>query len=156
MDKEYIEIIKALTPTILGGIGVVITLIYSAANKKLNHQKMEKELFKEFNERYDTLNEDLRCITSETKFEDLNLLVSKTAEGKTLDLVLIDYFNLCAEEYYWKKRKRIGTEIWNAWHEGMMYYYRFPVVKALWERERSLGWRSYYLEKNEDFFKLKK
>ena len=155
MDKEYLEIIKALTPTILGGIGVVITLIYSAANKRLNHQKMEKELFKEFNERYNSLNEDLRSITSDTKFEDLTKLASKTVEGKTLDLVLIDYFNLCAEEYYWKKRKRIGLEIWNAWHDGMMYYYNFPAVKNLWKTECESGWRSYYLNEKEDFFNLR-
>ncbi len=156
MNKECLEIIKAFTPAFLGLIGLVITYVFSSANKKINHQKMEKELFKEFNERYNDLNEDLQSITSETKFEELNTLTSKSVEGKTLDLVLIDYFNLCAEEYYWKQRKRIGTKIWNAWHEGMMHYYRFPAIKALWDRERNNSWRSYYLEKDEDFFKLNK
>lgn len=154
MKTETLEIVKAFTPAFLGLVGLAITLIFSIANKILNNQKMEKELFKEFNERYNSLNEDLRSIASETKFEDLITLVSKTVEGKTLDLVLIDYFNLCAEEYYWKKRKRIGSEIWNAWHEGMIYYYKFPAVKELWRRECETGWRSYYLNKGEDFFNL--
>lgn len=154
MNKDCLEIVKAFTPSVLGVVGIVITLIYNAANRKLNHQKMEKDLFKEFNERYNSLNEDLRLINSETKFEELNSIFSETTKGKTLKLVLFDYFNLCAEEFYWKKRERISEEIWNAWHEGMMYYYNFPAVKELWRKECESGWRSYYLNKGEDFFNL--
>ncbi|RZL36349.1 MAG: hypothetical protein EOO96_07200 [Pedobacter sp.] len=151
---EILEIVKAFTPAFLGIVGIVITVIYSAANKKLNHQKMEKDLFKEFNERYNDLNEDLKKINKNTSTEQLQTLKSEKDDKKTLELVVIDYFNLCAEEYYWKKRKRISEEIWNAWHDGMMYYYNFPAVKNLWKTECESGWRSYYLDEKEDFFNL--
>ena len=60
--KDILEFIKALSPIILGGIGVYITFKYNSANRKLNHEKMEKELFTEFNKRYDHLNDTLSLL----------------------------------------------------------------------------------------------
>jgi|SRR5690606_5471279 len=154
MTSDCIEIIRALTPAILGVLGIIITLIYNRANKKLNHHKMEKELFTEFNQRYDRLNDSLALLAETMDIDNLKSTDSKI-DNKSLYDVVIDYFNLCAEQYYWKKRKRISSKIWDAWHDGMMYYYEtYPVVKQLWDKEtENEGWRSYYLEEKNDFFK---
>lgn len=153
--NDFLETIKILTPTILGIAGVIITIIFSAANKKINHQRMEKELFKEFNERYDKLNETLSRLHPDFSISDLNnrtLGFNSTTYRETL----IDYFNLCSEQYYWKEKGRISSEIWMAWNRGMNYYYNnFPVVKELWENEtKNENYKSYYLKKDHNFFKI--
>lgn len=153
MDAATLEIIKTLTPAFLGLVGLVITFIFSISNRKLNHQKMEKELFSEFNRRYDTFNDSLNLLDSLTTLDELKSTCS-LIDNKNMHHLLIDYFNLCAEEYYWYRRKRINKLLWSSWNSGMMYYYnKHPVVRELWQSEvREGGFRSYYLKKGEDFF----
>jgi hypothetical protein len=154
MDKEILEIVKTFTPITLGAIGIIITLLYSSANKKLSHQKMEKDLFKEFNERYDSLNDSLSLLSDIKTIEELKSTES-LIDKKSMYNILIDYFNLCAEQFYWKNKDRISPEIWKSWHSGMNYYYsNFPIVKELWRCEiANEGYISYYLNRDEDFFK---
>lgn len=153
MEADTLEIVKTFTPAFLGVIGVIITVIFSVANKKMSHQKMEKELFTEFNKRYDELNDSLSLLTRSMTIDELKSTKSRIHK-KSLFLVLIDYFNLCAEQYYWKEKGRISNNIWGAWHVGMKYYYdNFPVVKELWQQEiKGEGYKSYYLKSNKDFF----
>ncbi|MCL7987062.1 hypothetical protein M8998_03800 [Sphingobacterium sp. lm-10] len=156
MDTEILDLVKAFTPAFLGVVGIVITVIFSAANKKLNHQKMEKELFSEFNKRYDEFNDSLDLLDTIATLSQLKEIDS-LIEKKKMYHLLIDYFNLCAEQYYWYKKKRISAKLWESWHSGMMYYYRnYAVFRELWEAEiAGDGYKSYYLEKGKDFFKSK-
>ncbi|MGB7528948.1 hypothetical protein [Sphingobacterium cellulitidis] len=156
MEASILEIVKAFTPAFLGIIGVIITLIFSVANKKLNNQKMEKELFTEFNKRYDELNDSLSLLTVTMTIEDL-YKKPYIIKDKTLYNVVIDYFNLCSEQYYWKEKDRIPKEIWNAWHKGMMYYYNtYPVIQEMWKEEtRGDKYKAYYLKEPIGFFKDK-
>ncbi|PUV22543.1 hypothetical protein [Sphingobacterium athyrii] len=118
---------------------------YQKGNLDISHEKMEKELFTEFNGRYDMLNDKLSELDTNLNLKNLN---------KDLEKIVIDYFNLCAEQYYWYNKKRISEEIWNSWHSGMMYYYqKYPVVQELWEKEtEGEKYKSYYLEKKQGFF----
>lgn len=156
METATIEIIKTFTPAFLGIVGIIITFIFSIANKKLNHQKMEKELFSEFNKRYDAFNDSLNLLDSITTLEQLKKTDS-LIEKKSMHHLLIDYFNLCAEQYYWRSEKRISPEIWQSWHSGMMYYYKkYPIVRELWENEiKDNGYKSYYLKEGKNFFRDK-
>ncbi|MDM1410736.1 hypothetical protein HX038_08200 [Myroides odoratimimus] len=135
-------------------IAGIIAYIYQKGNLNLTHEKMEKELFTEFNKRYDELNDSLALLTLTINISELKTIGTNIG-SKSLYNVLIDYFNLCAEQYYWYKKGRISNEIWNAWHSGMMYYYNtFPVVKELWEEEtKEEGFKSYYLKDKLGFFK---
>ncbi|MCX8524688.1 hypothetical protein OF897_12265 [Chryseobacterium formosus] len=115
---------------------------------------MEKELFKEFNERYDKLNNDLSKLDTVENLSQLKEIKSSDI-NKTLYDVLMDYFNLCSEQYYWYKRKRISHEIWDSWYSGMMFYYNsFPIVKEVWLNEIiDGGYKSYYLKGKDELFK---
>jgi len=154
MEATTIETIKALTPAFLGVVGLAITLIFSIANKNLSHQKMEKELFSEFNKRYDIFNDSLNLLDSITSLQQLKETDS-LIEKKSMHNLLIDYFNLCSEQYYWYKKKRIKKLLWKSWHSGMMHYYtKYPVVSELWEKEiKDEGYKSYYLKAGKNFFK---
>lgn len=89
-------------------------------------------LFKEFNARYDSLNEKLNAIVAR---ESADL----SAEERT---VLFDYFNLCAEEYLFYKSGYIDQDVWRSWLAGMKYFARNAAVRSFWESD--LNSNSYY------------
>lgn len=135
-----------ITSIIIGGSGLLITLIFSVFSRSLANDKMRRELFADFNKRYDDLNDDLYRIKEQIKsIEELNKSPLKSK--------LIDFFNLCAEEFYW--RRRLGNRIWKCWHAGMKHWYNeVPVIKEAWEKEiEELGHAAYYLKEKESFFK---
>ena len=50
------EVTKLLTTVILGATGFGISMYYSNRTQKIANEKMMKELFTEFNQRYNELN----------------------------------------------------------------------------------------------------
>jgi hypothetical protein len=143
-----------ISSIVLGVMGVFITIYYSHQNSKLAHDNMMKELFAEFNTRYDKLNDQLqiiafRCPTSK--------LLNDAQDSQELRKNVIDYFNLCAEEYYWyHHKKRIDKLVWESWHRGMNYWYNnVESIRDLWDHEaKTSGMGSYYITDNKGFFKL--
>ena len=117
---------------------------------------MLKQLFTEFNSRYDAINNYL--VQIEGEYPTLELL--ENAENSNfLKQKVIDYFSLCAEEFYWfYHKKRIDNLIWNSWQSGMNYWYNnVPAIKSLWDREvETNGKESYYITNHVEFFKNNK
>jgi hypothetical protein len=137
---------------ILGVLGITLTAYYSWHNKRIADEQMTKQLFTEFNLRYDALNNYLFQIAQD--YPSLELL-SKAENSKELKQKVIDYFSLCAEEFYWyHHKKRIDSLIWKSWQSGMNYWYNeVPAIKALWEEEvKSNGKESYYITNHVEFF----
>jgi len=106
-------------------------LFVGIGNHYIEYDNLFKSLFESFNSRYDKLNNQLESIPSEGEL---------TKEQKA---VLIDYFNLCGEEYFWFGRGRIPKEVWVSWEAGMKHYLRKPPIRAFYEEEVS-GSTSYY------------
>jgi len=148
MDKNL------LSSVILGILGLLFTLYYSQHNKKLAHEQLLKQLFTEFNRRYDELNNFLIII--ERNFSTLEAL-NKAENSDVLRQKVIDYFSLCAEEFYWfYHKKRIDEIIWKSWQSGMNYWYNnVPAIKSLWDQEVATnGKESYYITNHVEFFKI--
>lgn len=147
------EAVTVLSTIILGVFGILITRYYSKQSKQLADDQMMKELFTEFNRRYDELNDSLEIIhNSYPTMEKLNA-AQDSAELKNK---VIDFFNLCAEEYYWSyHKKRIDPLVWKSWNEGMNYWYNStPSIKEMWLREvENGGLSSYYITDKKGFFK---
>lgn len=144
MDSEIIASV------IIGFSALGVSWFYSYRTAKLEGDKMMKELFTEFNQRYSRLNDYLAYLEKQGwTLQELEL-----ANNKDYRNAVIDFFNLCAEEYYWYKKGRIDPKVWKAWHSGMNYWYNnVPIVKELWETEvREGGTKSYYLNGEEGFF----
>ena len=153
--KEYLlENPQVVVTLIIGIVGLIITWWYNNNNLKIANQKMEKELFNEFNGRYDKLNDHLKSIDENTTVTDLKIEKYQVdGKLKTLEVILIDYFNLCAEEYYWRKKKRISKKIWLSWEAGMKHYFKIKIVKELWDKEiNDFGYEAYYLKDGQSFF----
>lgn len=143
MNCQYIELIlNCLTPLIIAIVGIY----YTSQQNKLNKDNTEKELFKDFNTRYSNLNDKLYKL----KVKDMK---SITDDPLLYDIAM-EFFNLCAEEYYWKKKKRISDEIWKSWHRGMnSWLQQSPVLCELWECEMIFsGPESYYIKDKYEFF----
>jgi hypothetical protein len=137
------EIITKDFPSII----LSIAAIYLGwQQNKLNKDNTEKELFRDFNNRYSNLNNKL----NELKSADIKSIT----EDPLLYDAAMEFFNLCAEEYYWKKKNRISNEIWKSWHRGMnAWLQQAPVLCELWENEMTFsGPESYYIKDKYEFF----
>ena len=135
ISKYFTSIILSLAAIYLGW-----------QQNKLNGDNTEKELFRDFNIRYSNLNNKL----NELKRADMKLI---TKDPLLYDAAM-EFFNLCAEEYYWKKKNRISDEIWKSWHRGMnSWLQQAPVLCELWESEMIFsGPESYYIKDKYEFF----
>jgi len=93
---------------LLTAVGGLWALAFYLRGRHADDAKFMKELLKEFNERYDELNDKLQpALWREESF---------TPEIK---LQFIDYFNLCAEEWLFRKAGYIYDPVWTAWDNGM-------------------------------------
>ena len=125
-DKVSHEIFLSTT----GAIAALIHFLYSQ-----HSQNTERfiGLFRDFNARYDRLNNRLDTLL----VKDGALML--TNEDKQL---LYDYFNLCAEEYLYFKSGYIDAEVWLSWLKGMKIFLSNSDVRRLWQEELNSG--SYY------------
>ena len=106
---------------------------FGVQKQNLGELKIFKELFEQFNKRYDEMDFDLNHIHQQPP--DLPL----TEDEK---ICLFKYFNLCGEEFLYFKKGFIFQEVWVAWNNGMKYFRKNPRIKILWDED--LGNESYY------------
>ncbi|HEX7999932.1 MAG TPA: hypothetical protein VF528_16205 [Pyrinomonadaceae bacterium] len=120
----------SLLITLVGGL---VSFFYFIQKEKLEELELFKQLFTEFNSRYDKLNGRLNKIVIQDPQKPLS-----PNEENTLN----DYFNLCAEEFLFYKRGYIYEEVWQAWQNGMSYYIAFKRIGDKWKEEEKTN--SYY------------
>jgi len=116
--------------TILVG---VLSYTYFVQKQKLEELKLFRNLFIEFNHRYDNMNEKLNSILQKEPGRDL------TQDEKNY---LYDYFNLCGEEYFYYEQGYIFPKVWKAWINGMKIFYNDKRIRKIWEED--LETNSYY------------
>ena len=114
-------------------LGALLSFFYFLQKQRLEEMRLFRKLFTDFNSRYDKMNEKLGKIIKNNQGGDL-----KKDETQTI----VDYFNLCAEEYLFYKQGYILPDVWMAWHNGMRIYLRNKNISDLWQKERKS--ESYY------------
>jgi len=120
--------------TLIGStIAAALGFCYFVLQQKLCEVRLFKELFTQFNKRYDRLNDRLAEI-AETK---------GPLEGEDRHDV-VDYFNLCAEEFLFYKQGYILSEVWGSWCRGMLFYLDDGPFRSVWEEEQESVGESYY------------
>lgn len=112
--------------------GALLSIAYFLQKQKLDELRLFRDLFKEFNARYDDMNEDLARIAALPTAH-----LDEEARAK-----LVDYFNLCGEEYLYFRLGFIEPSVWSAWHNGMKVLIACPAISSVWESERQTS--SYY------------
>ena len=123
-------ITRELLLSLTGGLAAFIYFLYK---QHLDETRLFKELFVEFNKRYDALNDRLNDICRAPETQDLEQHEIHT---------LFDYFNLCAEEFLFFKSGYIDEEVWQSWRRGMKFFAKNQRIGKLWEKELSSD--SYY------------
>jgi hypothetical protein len=121
--------VEGLLPA-FGVVGGVVGFLYS---QHLQQSRLFKELFTEFNGRYDRLNQTLNEVRDRPSGALLNPEDRK---------VLYDYFNLCAEEFLFFRAGYIDKDVWRSWCNGMSQFSEDPEIRELWDAE--LKSSSYY------------
>lgn len=121
----------------LGLLGSIATIYFGVLKLKIEGDVLFKELFETFNDRY---NADLNDL-----FNTLKNDVQRRLSKDEINLV-IDYFNLCAEEFLWNKKKRIPDDVWKAWKAGILENLEIKQVKEVYDIETATerGKISYY------------
>jgi len=118
-------------PTLTGAlIAGVLGFCYFIQQQRVVETHLFKDLFTEFNRRYDELNDDLSRIKTGG---------SAGAEDNHL---IIDYLNLCAEEYLFFREGYIHRDVWRAWCLGMLEYLNTDPFLTITRKELVSG--SYY------------
>lgn len=117
---------------LLTAVGGSVSLIYIVEKQRLDETILFKQLFTEFNKKYDELNGPL----NEIKISRQRKLTQDQKNN------LYDYFNLCAEEYLFYKNGYIYPDVWKGWINGMAIFYAEPKIANEWEKELETG--SYY------------
>lgn len=157
-------ILGSLNVLVLLAVGIYGAIITKQLNdnsiKHFNHtekianDRMLKELFTEFNQRFDRVNNKLDKISrlSKKKWEKLEPKKKERYEG-----IIIDFFNICAEEYHWHYEGRINGNIWVSWSKGMNDIYdRSEIIQELWRNEcKKEGYKSYYINAPDAFFEIR-
>ena len=123
---------KHNTALVLTLFGTVLSLIYFLQKQRLEELKLFREIFADCNKRYDELNDDLNAIVRGPQDEEL----TDCQLGQ-----LMDYFNLCGEEYLYYSQGYLYPEVWNAWHNGMKFYLENSRIAGVWSKENK---DSYY------------
>jgi hypothetical protein len=118
-------------PLIASVLTTALAFCYFVQQQRLAEISLFKTLFTEFNARYDKLNGPLRAVTS----------VGSHLTDEQRDNV-IDYFNLCAEEYLFYKEGYIHNEVWRSWCCGMLWYMKHEPFINIWQEEQTAN--SYY------------
>jgi hypothetical protein len=111
---------------LLSGLGALAGFFYFVYRQHLDETRLFKDLFVEFNSRYDKLNDELNSILAGPREGEL-------AE-KERDRVF-GYFNLCAEEYFFYKAGYIDEFVWQSWCRGMNVFFGHPRIRNLWDTD---------------------
>lgn len=110
-----------------GAVGAaVLGALYFVEQQRLGGIELFHKLFTEFNARYDALNGKLEAMRARDTAVPLS-----SGERDTF----ADYFNLCAEEYFFYSAGYIHQDVWRSWCNGMLYYLAHPRVQEFWDKE---------------------
>jgi len=118
MSTTNVVAAAANVATAVGLVGVAWQLV-------LNRRKMTAAFERTFVDRYEKIiqNVPLRI-----------LLGGKVDPVKSPDVLraMFDYFELCEEELYFRKKRKVSDTTWNDWSEGMALHLRKFGFKAAW------------------------
>ena len=111
--------------SVVTATGVALSLVYFVQKQKLEELRLFKDLFVEFNARYDKIQDRLLSIKEQNDGE-----LSKEERQ-----VVYGYFNLCAEEYLFYQLGYIDPAAWSAWRNGMQDYLDNSRIRRLWDED---------------------
>ena len=159
--EEFLNITKSFGAIILAIVASFLAYRHNKLTRELSNDNLQKQLFTEFNSRYDKLNDLLRFVMEFSHEKEEEFMKAHESEmfgeftKSFIKFKINDYFNLCSEEYYWYSKRRVDERIWSSWKKGMNDIYNSSsIIQKQWQDEiRNEGWKSFYLDKPTRLFK---
>lgn len=159
--EEFLNITKSFGAIILAIVASFLAYRHNKLTRELSNDNLQKQLFTEFNSRYDKLNDLLRFVMEFSHEKEEEFMKAPESEmfgeftKSFIKFKINDYFNLCSEEYYWYSKRRVDERIWSSWKKGMNDIYNSSsIIQNQWQDEiRNEGWKSFYLDKPTRLFK---
>jgi len=135
----------------LSAVASCLAFCYFVQQQKLAETKMLKDLFTDFNERYDKLNDTLMEVCELDNAEPIcgyKCFLKCFQKGQTLTSkhynAINDYFNLCSEEYYFYNEGYVPKKVWDCWKTGMKEIFSNRFVREVWDAEFKKGLENSY------------
>lgn len=161
--EELLNILKSFGAIILAIVASWLAYRHNKLTRELSNDNLQKQLFTEFNSRYDQLNDLLRFVMEFSQEEEEIFMGASENEKfgefskSNIKFKINDYFNLCSEEYYWYSKNRVDERIWSLWKKGMNdIYSQSLIIQEQWQEEiKNEGWKSFYLDKPNRLFNNK-
>lgn len=114
-------------PVALTLIAGLFAFAYTVQKQGLEESKLFRDLFGEFNRRYNEIDPQLNQIIWEDD--------QKKALSPEQKVTLNRYFNLCAEELLYFRKGYIDPRVWDAWIKGMTVYCQNRRIREYWAAE---------------------
>jgi len=152
---DWYSVLESVVQILVIGVTAVgVTWYYNKKQLELSNDEFQRNLFIEFNKRYDALNDGLHEVLELQQKSELLSFKKLSLKSPESVKCLNDYLNLCAEEYFWFKKGRVDEVVWRSWSIGMKWWYaKLQPLQELWKDEKDNGnFQSYYLESGEDLF----
>ena len=105
--------------------GALAGVLFFLQKQHLEELALFERLFGDFNRRYDDMNDRLQLV-----------IAHREPLAKEEQALLEDYFNLCAEEYFYFTCGVIDSRVWCAWCRGMLQYLTDPRIADFWRHEQ--------------------
>ncbi|RIJ45491.1 hypothetical protein D1614_22740 [Maribellus luteus] len=126
MKPEVIQIVT-LAITLIGIVVAIITIIVQS---NMTRKQMRLNFFADYTKRYQEIILNFPETINQSDFDYSKL--EPEVRDKTLRYMRA-YFDLCSEEFYLSQSKRIESEIWEEWSEGIKYTFSKKAFRDAWE-----------------------
>lgn len=101
-------------------IGVLLGVMYFLHSRWITYLKLRIQIYDNINDRYDKLNNKLDKVIANYN-DDYPKEIYKEGDYRIHEKsVLLDYINLCAEEYNLYIKRFVKNDVWLTWVDGMV------------------------------------
>ena len=117
--------------------GAILSFFYFLQKQQLEETRLMRELITDFNRRYGVMHGELQRILKTGQQECPAPRLTQDEEE-----TLVEYFNLCAEEFLFYDLGYVEPRVFATWDKGMSEYGKDQRIWEFWKRERQSD--SYY------------
>lgn len=139
---------------VITALAVIISSSLSWLSYRKGKAELFFQLFTSYNEKYSMLNDKLYLILDKESTVEDNGIKIEDFDKEEINTIM-DYLNLCSEEYLWKKKGFIDKSVWESWQAGIQWWYDNSILIQLIWKEEFKQKKSYYIDDNKSFIKLK-
>lgn len=113
------------TTDIIAISAILVTILVNAFQIKQNTKQLKLQFFSEYTSRYQNilLNLPVNIFSEEFQIKKLN-----PEDQQSMYKYLRMYFDLCSEEFYLSREKKVAQKVWKEWEQGILYNFKIKHI----------------------------